>query len=211
MGGEAHVLVVDDDEAIRDSCRQTLERSGYEVETVCDGAEALRAIHARRPDLVLLDLRMPGLDGTEFLQRLRETNEDLDVIVITGYSSVESAVECMRLGAYDYLSKPFDAETLRLSVRRAIEKRWLRLENRSLRTRLDRREADEILIGRNPQIERVRELVRAVAPTDSTVMILGESGTGKELVARAIHRASPRCDGPFLTVDCGALVESLFE
>jgi two-component system, NtrC family, response regulator HydG len=205
------ILVVDDEEVIRDSCRQTLERSHYRVETAKNGIEALRALQQKAVDLVILDLKMPGLDGMEFLRRVRSDSPDLDVVVITGYSSVGSVVECMRLGAYDYLPKPFDAESLRLVVARAIEKRLLALENRALRQQLRDESAPDLLLGESPAILRVHELVQRVGQTEATVLILGESGTGKELVARAIHRAGQRREKPFLTVDCGALVESLFE
>jgi DNA-binding NtrC family response regulator len=205
------ILVVDDEEAMRDSCRQTLERSGYKVETARDGYEGLRSVQHKKLDLILLDLKMPGLDGTEFLSRVRSERPELDVIVITGYSSVNSAVDCMRLGAYDYLPKPFEAESLRLAVGRAVEKRKLALENQALRRRLREETPPDILQGRSDAICRVQEVIRRVAPTESTVLILGESGTGKELVARAIHRSSPRGQRPIVTVDCGALVETLCE
>jgi DNA-binding NtrC family response regulator len=212
METQPTILVVDDEEAVRDSCRQTLERSGLRVLTARDGVEGLRTVLQRHVDLVLLDLKMPGLDGVEFLRRARAERAGLDVIVITGYSSVESAVECMRLGAYDYLTKPFNAETLRLAVGRALQKRRLTEENRSLRAQIRTEAAGgPLLLGRSPAIRRVQELIEAVAPTDTTVLVLGESGTGKELVAQAIHQASPRRERPFLTVDCGSLVESLCE
>jgi len=205
------IVVIDDDEAIRDSCTQVLERSGYRVATAADGFSAIKAVHLHHPHLVLLDLKMPGVDGTELLRRIKAERPQLDVIVITGYSSVGSAVECMRLGAYDYLPKPFDPDALRLAVARAIEKRRLAEENDALRRRLAEPPAAEALLGEGAAIARVREIVARVAPTDSTVLILGESGTGKELVARAIHRASPRQAGPFVAVDCSALVETLCE
>jgi DNA-binding NtrC family response regulator len=212
METQPTILVVDDEEAVRDSCRQTLERSGLRVLTARDGVEGLRTVLQRPVDLVLLDLKMPGLGGVEFLRRARAERAGLDVIVITGYSSVESAVECMRLGAYDYLTKPFNAETLRLAVGRALQKRRLTEENRALRAQI-RGDASggPLLLGQSPAIRRVQELIEAVAPTDTTVLVLGESGTGKELVAQAIHQASPRRERPFLTVDCGSLVESLCE
>lgn len=211
MDGELRILVIDDEESMRDSCRQTLERSGYAVETARDGYEGLRAVLHRKLDLVLLDLRMPGLDGLEFLRRARSERPELDVIVITGYSSVDSAVDCMRLGAYDYLPKPFEAEALRLVVGRAMQKRKLSLENQALRRRLREETPPDILQGRSEAVRRIKDLVRKVAPTESTVLILGESGTGKELVARALHRDSSRSSQPFVTVDCGALVETLCE
>jgi DNA-binding NtrC family response regulator len=205
------VLVVDDEAVIRDSCRQILERCRYHVETAGDGLEGLRAIQRQRVDLVLLDLKMPGMDGTEFLRRMKVEAPELDVIVITGYSSVGSAVDCMRLGAYDYLPKPFNADSLRLVVGRALERRRLTQENLTLRRRLREENPPDVLLGASPAIGRVRALIERVGPSESTVLILGESGTGKELVARAIHRTSPRCGRPFVAVDCGALVESLCE
>ncbi|HUK13093.1 MAG TPA: sigma-54 dependent transcriptional regulator [Thermoanaerobaculaceae bacterium] len=211
MDERPRIVVIDDDEAIRDSCTQVLERSGYRVATAADGFSAIKAVHLHHPDLVILDLKMPGVDGTELLRRIKGERPQLDVIVITGYSSVGSAVECMRLGAYDYLPKPFDPDALRLAVARAIEKRRLAEENDALRRRLAEPPAAEALLGDGAAIARVREIVARVAPTDSTVLILGESGTGKELVARAIHRASQRQAGPFVAVDCSALVETLCE
>jgi DNA-binding NtrC family response regulator len=209
MASAPLILVVDDEEVMRDSCRQTLEASGYRVVTAEDGFAAIRALRLQRPEVVLLDLKMPGLDGTDFLQRVRELSPGVDVVVITGYSSVGSAVECMRLGAYDYLPKPFEPDALRLVVCRALEKRRLAEENRELRRQLA--QDPELLVGDSPGIRRVRELIDRVAPADSVVLILGESGTGKELVARAIHRQSPRHGGPFVAVDCSSLVQSLCE
>jgi DNA-binding NtrC family response regulator len=205
------IVVVDDEEAIRDSCRQTLERCGYRVATAADGFSAMKAIHINAPDLVILDLKMPGVDGTELLRRVKAEHPNLDVVVITGYSSVGSAVECMRLGAYDYLPKPFDTDTLRLVVRRAVEKHGLAVENEVLRRTLAATPAGDTLLGESPSIRRVRELIARVAVADSTVLITGESGTGKELVARAIHHTSPRRERPFVAVDCSALVETLCE
>lgn len=211
METEATVLVVDDEEVIRDSCRQVLQKAGYAVVTTGDGFGALRAVSQHTLDVVLLDLRMPGINGTELLQRLRCQHPELEVVVITGYSSVGSAVECMRLGAYDYLPKPFDTDALRLVVARAVEKRRLARENQALRRRLGELPLSEVLLGTSAAIRGVRELIERVAPSDATVLVLGESGTGKELVARAIHRGSPRREHPFVAVDCGALVETLCE
>jgi DNA-binding NtrC family response regulator len=208
---EATVLVVDDEEVIRDSCRQALQKVGFRVVTAGDGFGALRAVSQHTPDVVLLDLKMPGIDGTDLLQRLRCQHPELEVVIITGYSSVGSAVECMRLGAYDYLPKPFDTDALRLVVGRAVEKRRLARENQVLRRRLGELPLSEVLLGASASISAVRELIERVAPSDATVLVLGESGTGKELVARAIHRGSSRREHPFVAVDCGALVETLCE
>ena len=145
------IVVVDDDEAIRDSCRQTLERCGYRVATAADGFSAMKAIHANAPDLVILDLKMPGVDGTELLRRIKAEHPTLDVVVITGYSSVGSAVECMRLGAYDYLPKPFDTDTLRLVVRRAVEKHAPRGRERGAAAHARRdAAAGDTLLGESP-------------------------------------------------------------
>jgi DNA-binding NtrC family response regulator len=211
MDAAPMVVVVDDDEAIRDSCTQTLERSGYRVATATDSFSALKAIRLQLPDLVILDLKMPGVDGTELLRKITAEHPGLDVVVITGYSSVGSAVECMRLGAYDYLPKPFDTESLRLVVRRAVEKRRLAVENEALRRSLAGASAGEALLGDSAPMRKVRELVERVAVADSTVLITGESGTGKELVARAIHSGSSRRERPFVALDCAALVETLCE
>jgi two-component system, NtrC family, response regulator HydG len=203
------VLVVEDDAVVRESCQQTLERSGWRVVTACDGFSALKALRLREPDLVVLDLKMPGMDGIDLLQHVRADRPQLDVIVITAYSSVGSAVECMRLGAYDYLPKPFEPDALRLAVGRALEKRRLAEENRALRMELA--DSRDLLVGESTGMRRVRDLIERVAPSDSTVLVLGESGTGKELVARAVHRQSPRRGKPFVTVDCGSLAESVCE
>ncbi|HVN76545.1 MAG TPA: sigma-54 dependent transcriptional regulator [Thermoanaerobaculaceae bacterium] len=211
MDAPPMIVVVDDDEAMRDSCRQTLERSGYRVATANDAFSAVKAIHAHAPDLVILDLKMPGVGGTDLLRKIRGEHPGLDVVVITGYSSVESAVECMRLGAYDYLPKPFDTETLRLVVRRAVEKSRLAAENEALRRTLAAAPPGEVLLGESAAMRRVRELVDRVAASDTTVLVTGESGTGKELVARAIHRGSARRERPFVAVDCASFVETLCE
>ena len=211
MNGEANILVIDDEEAMRDSCRQALSKGGSRVEVAEDGLKGLSMFEKESFDLVILDLKMPGLSGMEVLQKMKEREPEIVVIVITGYATVESAVEAMKLGAYDFIPKPFTPESLRMIVNRALEKRRLSLENILLRAELKDRFGEKVVVGTSRSMQKVEELVRQVAPTDSTVLISGGTGTGKELIARAIHTQSNRRDKPFVVVDCGGLVENLFE
>lgn len=211
MGSQVNILVVDDEESMRDSCRQALLRDGNRVEAAEDGLKGLAMLEKESFDLVILDLKMPGMSGMEVLQKIKEEAPEVVVVVITGYATVESAVEAMKEGAYDYIPKPFTPDSLRIIVDRALERRKLSLENVLLRTELRGRLGEEVIVGKGAGMQKVEELVRQVAPTDSTVLISGETGTGKELVARAIHSQSNRRDKPFIVIDCGGLVESLFE
>ena len=211
MSNQANILVIDDEESMRDSCRQALSRDGHRVEVAGDGLKALAELEKASFDLVILDLKMPGLSGMEVLKRIKEDDPEAIVIVITGYATIESAVEAMKRGAYDFIPKPFTPDGLRMIVGRALEKRELALENVLLRTELKLGTGAEVLVGQSKSMKKVEDLVLKVSPTDSTVLICGESGTGKELVARAIHRQSSRKDKPFVVVDCGSLVENLFE
>ena len=205
------ILVVDDEESMREGCIQTLTEEGYKALAAENGNCGLEMAKGESFDLVILDLRMPGLHGLDVLKTLRDDNPDIVVIVITGYATIESAVEAMKRGAYDFLPKPFTPEALIEIVKRGWEKRRLALENVCLRLELDGRGGRDLVIGRSSAMAGVAELVRKVAPTDSTVLISGETGVGKELVASAIHRASGRRDKPFVVVDCGTLAETLFE
>jgi len=205
------ILVVDDDETMRDSCSQILSKTQCHVKVAETGNKALEFMKKEYFDIVLLDLKMPGLSGMEVLKSIKQDNPETIVIVITGYATVDSAVEAMKSGAYDFLPKPFAPEELRVIVRRAIEKRKLTLENLFLQEELKKTLELDNLIGKSKAMEGINELVRKVGPTDSTVLITGESGTGKELVARAIHTYSLRKKMPFVTVDCSTLVENLFE
>jgi DNA-binding NtrC family response regulator len=211
MTMSASILVVDDEEVMRDSCQRILSPMGGEVCTAPDGSSALAAMEQDRHDIVIADLRMPGIDGMELLRKIRESWPETIVVVITGYATVESAVEAMRRGAYDFLPKPFTPDELRAIVGRALEKNELVVRNRFLSEEMQARTGMEEIIGRSKAMQPVFSLVAKVGPTDSTVLITGESGTGKELVARAIHRRSERRDKPFVVADCGALVENLFE
>lgn len=211
MPDQANILVIDDEQSMRDSCQQTLSRGGNRVEVAEDGLSGLAMLERKSFDLVILDLKMPGLSGMEVLNRIKEHDPEALVIVITGYATVESAVEAMKSGAYDFIPKPFTPDSLRAIVKRALDKRELALENVLLRDELKAIFGPEVIIGQSQSMKKVEELVQKVGPTDTTVLISGESGTGKELVARAIHRHSSRKDKPFVAVDCGSLVENLFE
>jgi len=211
MRSEANILVIDDEETMRDSCQQALSQQENKVEVAEDGVRGLAMLEKELFDLVILDLKMPGLSGMEVLKKIKESDPEAVVIVITGYATVESAVEAMKRGAYDFIPKPFTPDSLRMIAKRALEKRRLSLENVLLRTELEDRFGPGVIIGQSKSMREVEKLVRQVAPTDTTVLISGETGTGKELVARAIHSQSNRKGKPFIVVDCGGLVESLFE
>ncbi len=201
----ASVLVVDDEAAIRDSLHMILEYEGYRVEEASGGAQALARVADRAPDAVLLDIKMPEMDGLELLKAFRERGYDMPVLMISGHGDVATAVEATRRGAYDFFEKPLQRERILVSLRNAIESFRLHSENRSLRQETD------ILIGTTPAMKRLREMVEKAAPTPATVLITGESGTGKELVARAIHRLSSRRDRPLVQVNCAAIPEELIE
>lgn len=211
MTTAAQILIVDDEVNIRNALVTLLEKKGHRVYGARTGEEALQHLEETRIDLVLTDLRMPGMGGLAFLRRLKTRWADTEVVVMTAYGSIETAVEAMRVGAYDYLPKPIDRERLPIVVEKALERRRLATENRRLRERLDTKTRFTHLLGDSEAMQRVYDLVEMVASSDVTVLLTGESGTGKELVARAIHHKSSRADGPFITVNCGALPESLFE
>ena len=207
----AKILIIDDERIIIESCSRILKNDDYQIDAVQDGLEGLKKIDESRYDIVILDIMMPKLDGLEVLRRIKEGNPDVDVIMITGLSQIDTAVKSMKLGAYDYLPKPFEPDELKLVVARALERRRLLWENLNLRTEVGAKYRFENIVGASPQMQSVFRLVAKCAPTNSTVMLTGESGTGKELVARAIHYNSLRKDKPFIAVDCNALSESLLE
>lgn len=209
----ARILVVDDDQSALDSLSEFLEKEGHEVLRAAGGAQALQILSAEASvfDLVLTDLRMRHTDGMKVLEAVAATRKDTPVIVMTGFASMETAIEAIRHGAYDYLSKPFKLDHVRMLLRRALEQAVLRNENRNLKTVVASQEPDSEIIGRSPEMVEVYKLIARVAPLQTTVLIQGESGTGKERVARLIHKTSSRSSGPFRAVNCGALTETLLE
>jgi len=205
------ILVVDDDDAHRGMLRTMLRSWGYAVEEAADGDEAVSLVREKSFDAVLTDVRMARMDGIHALRNILEYNPALPVVLMTAYSSVETAVEALRLGAYDYLVKPLDFEALRHTLEKAIEHSRLSVENRELRRQLGDAAARPGILGRSAPIRAMQEIIATVAPTEATVLISGESGTGKELVARALHSASARAEKPLVTVNCAALAENLLE
>ncbi|MCF8032121.1 MAG: sigma-54 dependent transcriptional regulator [Desulfarculaceae bacterium] len=205
------ILVIDDDFIMRDACRETLERVGHDVELAEDGQQGLGLFMRWAYDVVLLDLRMPDMDGLTVLRHIREQDPEAVVIIISGHGSIATAVQAMKLGAFDYVAKPFTPDELRQAVDKAGEKRRLELENTYLRAELERRTAANHLIHRSRAMAQVMETALKVAPTDTTVLLTGESGTGKGLLARLLHEHSKRSDNPFVPVDCSTLVPTLFE
>lgn len=209
--GKVRILVIDDDKAMRDACFQILSRLGHEVDLAPDGRQGMAQFEKYSYDLVLLDLVMPDSNGIEVLRKIKTLDPEALVSIITGYGTIQSAVESIKTGAFDFISKPFAPDDLRLSVKRALEKRRLDLENLYLRTELKRQDERCAMVFQSEAMSRIMDIVERVAPSDSTVLITGESGTGKGLVARKIHMMSQRRHRPFVTVDCGTLVETLFE
>ena len=211
MNRKSRILVVDDEKIMQDSCHRVLSKEKYEVTAVSSGEAGVKLAKESSFDLILLDLKMPGMDGLEALTFFKEQDPEVMVIMITGYPDVETAVKAMRLGVYDYISKPFTPPELRLVVERALEKRSLSLENEYFRQQLGVRNHSDQIIGQSKPMQKIYAMIRKIAPTDSTVLVIGESGTGKELIAKAIHAHSLRKDKEFVAVDCGALVETLLE
>lgn len=196
------ILIIDDEESIRDGCVQVLSRKGYQVESTGDALQGLEMALRNVHDIILLDLRMPGMDGFEILRKIKvERSISAKVIIITGYGSIPLAVEAMRSGAFNFLTKPYSASDLREAVEEALTQHDAGVAEKGL----------SVLIGNSDYMHELRESIRRIAQTDSTVLIIGESGTGKELVAQTVHNLSKRCDQPFIPVDCSSLVETLME
>ena len=204
----ARLLVVDDEKGIRDALRQLFEYEGHDVTVAEDGMEAIELAVDEPPDITFLDVKMPGMDGIDVLARLRERNPDALVIMISGHGTIDTAVEATREGAYDFLEKPLDTARMLVTLRRALELRGLTESMAELRSKVESRYE---IVGNSYQIRQVLERVEKVSPTEARVLITGENGTGKELVARAIHRLSPRGDRPFVEVNCAAIPSELIE
>jgi len=205
------LLVVDDERGARELLRDYLTEQGYSVDTAEDGRQALERIGRLAPDLVITDLRMPGMDGIELVSFIREHSPETDVIIITAYADKESAIKALKADVYDYLTKPLVLEELGASVKRVAEKHLLNRRNIALRRKLVEGHSFDRIIGVSPQMQSIYDTIKRLSESECNVLIYGESGTGKELVARAIHESSPRFDGPFIIVDCGALNENLLE
>jgi DNA-binding NtrC family response regulator len=205
------ILVVDDEFSVRDSLEHWFRRDGYRTAGARDGEEALRRLQEDHWDVVLIDMKMPGMDGLELQRRIHTLEPGIVTIIITAYGSVESAVSALKEGAFDYINKPIDPDELSHVVQRALEQRRLRSENVALKAKLDALSGVPKIVGEGRELQKVLELVRAVAPMEATVLIRGESGTGKELIAQAIHAGSARRYFPIVPVNCGALTESLLE
>ncbi len=211
MGNRGRILVVDDESNARNALAEILKEEGFGVETAADGFKGLSRAADFGPDLVLTDLKMPGMDGIEFLRKLRDAEPDVAVVVMTAFGAVDTAVEAMRAGAADYLTKPLNTDELLVVLDRALEHRQLRRETTELKTQLAERYRFENIVGSSQEMQQVFKTVAQIAPSRATVLLTGESGTGKELVAAAIHHRSPRKDGPFVRLHCAALAENLLE
>jgi DNA-binding NtrC family response regulator len=213
VSGAPKILIVDDETSILDTLRILLKRDGYQVHTAVGGQQGLDGLREVQPDIVLTDIRMPGVSGIEVLNAAREMDPTLPVILMTAQASLQSAIQAVNQGAFHYVQKPFSNDEMLVVCRRAAESRQLRQENRALKTEIRRRDASRSIrpVGKSRNFLEVLRLAETVAPTDSTVLISGESGTGKEVVARFIHALSDRSDGPFVSINCGALPENLLE
>ncbi|HTI36474.1 MAG TPA: sigma-54 dependent transcriptional regulator [Vicinamibacterales bacterium] len=205
---KARILVVDDEAEIRRSVRMILEYEGHDVQEASSGPEALALVQREPPDLVFLDIKMPGMDGLEVLQKLRELNDDVPVVIISGHATVTTAVEATKLGAFDFIEKPLSSERVLVTIRNALDQTRLADENRSLKRAV---EARHQMVGESPALRQIWDSIKRAAPTNATVLLLGESGVGKELVARAIHRNSLRSRERFVQVNCAAIPEELIE
>ena len=208
---DVKILIVDDEQIVRDSLSHWFEEDGYQVSSAADAFDVLKDLQPGKYDIMLVDIKMPKMSGLELLEKVKEIDPDCIVIIITAYASVPSAVQALKNGAFDYVTKPIDPDELSHLIKNAIKQKALKQENIALKTSIDEMFSFEGLIGESSEMKKVFELIKIVAPQDTTVMIRGESGTGKELIARAIHINSPRRYYPIIPVNCGAFTETLLE
>jgi DNA-binding NtrC family response regulator len=211
MTKKARILVVDDDPRVRESLNDLLMEDGYHVGLAANGEEAIAIAKEKIWDLIMLDLKMPGMDGIDTLKELKKVIPEAEILMMTAYATVNTAVQAMKEGAFDYLVKPFDPDEIELQIKKIVGHKDLVLENILLRQKLEEKYQYDEIIGKSHAMQEVFALIDRVAPSDSTVLIYGESGTGKELIAQAIHANSQRCFMPFIAVSCGALPETLLE
>ncbi|VUZ85390.1 regulator [Candidatus Methylomirabilis lanthanidiphila] len=209
--GVTRALIVDDERPIRLLMEMELPRAGYQVTCAGSGEEALEQLRTQEFDVILLDLKMPGIGGMEALRHIRDSGTSAEVVILTGHPDVDSAIQAMKLGAYDYLTKPFKLAELEEVLWRAAERKRLRTENTALRRMVAQREPAPIMIGQSPAMAFLLATIRRIAPSEASILIQGESGTGKSLVAKAIHMASPRANGPFLIINCSGFQDPLLE
>ena len=208
---KAKILVIDDDTSLRRVLEYNLQEEGYDVAAAASGEDGLRLFKQLQPDLVITDMKMSGMDGLKVLKSIKESSADTLVIIITAFGTVDVAVEAMKAGAYDYITKPFNREALKLTVKKALQFSGLAEENKRLKDELADKADFRSIVGSSPEMEKVFAMVRKVADTEASVFITGESGTGKELIARSIHANSSRRDGPFLAINCSAIPRDLLE
>ncbi|MBN1841235.1 MAG: sigma-54-dependent Fis family transcriptional regulator [Deltaproteobacteria bacterium] len=211
MKASYKILVVDDDAFMRDACHQTLTKQGHSTTLAKSGQEGLGLLEKSSFDLILLDLNMPNEDGLFILAKIKDIDPEAIVVMISGYGSIETAVQAIKLGAFDFITKPFTPEELLNTVKRALRKRQLTIEDIDTKKHIDKERKHTEIMSQSPAMAKVKEMITMVAPTDSTVLLQGESGTGKGLVARKLHELSRRRGSPFVSVDCGSLVKTLFE
>ncbi len=206
-----NILIVDDDRSLRKMLAFVLDKEGYRVEEAVNGVDALKKLKGRNFDLVISDIRMPDLNGIELLKKIKTHDQDLPVIMITAYATTNDAIEAMKLGAEDYIMKPFSLDELKIIITKSLHKKNIERENVELKEKLSDKEKFENIVGADPKMGKIFELIDTIAQTDSTVLISGESGTGKELIARAIHSKCSRAKQKFISINCGALPENLLE
>jgi len=205
------ILIVDDNRDMQFTLSNILKDQGYETICAPDGERAIKEVKKKSPNLALLDIKLPGMDGMKILEEMKQIDKNLIIIMLTAFGDVKDAVRAMRLGAFDYITKPFDNEEIVLIIKKALQTQYLSKEVEALRKRLGEKTAIEEVMGESPQIKQVLNQVNIIAPTNMTVILQGESGTGKELISQMIHQKSKRADKPFIAVDCGAIPETLVE